>query len=180
MRNGRGKRDERIRELRERGLSLRAIGRRVGLGRSQVSRILDAMATGDPAAIVSAVAYEDELHAAHITPEMIAADLDIWRRLSSVERYRFAHIKGGWWVPAHDPDHQLCCLAHGYDPDWFDSDGRYVATDSLVPTRGSRQTSSVPTTRFEALRATQSHERGRGGVIRMGRPPGRIARRPGR
>jgi transcriptional regulator with XRE-family HTH domain len=53
MKNGKGKRDEHIRELRELGLSLRAIGRRVGLSRMQVSRILDSLATGDPAEVVS-------------------------------------------------------------------------------------------------------------------------------
>lgn len=44
MRNGNGKRDQRIRDLRERGLSLRAIGRMVGLSRMQVHRILAATA----------------------------------------------------------------------------------------------------------------------------------------
>jgi hypothetical protein len=60
MKNGKGKRDEHIRELRERGLSLRAIGRRVGLSRMQVSRILDSLATGDPAEVVSVLADADD------------------------------------------------------------------------------------------------------------------------
>ncbi len=139
--NGKPKRDERIRELHERGLSLRAIGRRVGLRRQQVHRILAAMATGEPGEVVAVLAADEELHAAHITVDMIAADPDIWRRLSCLERY--AHIEGGWWVPPHDPDHQMCCVAHGIDPDWFDPEKR-------------------------AMRAPQSREWVRGGVIPSG------------
>ncbi len=45
VRNGNGKRDERIRALHERGLSLRAIGRRVGLSHGHVRRVLAAMQT---------------------------------------------------------------------------------------------------------------------------------------
>jgi hypothetical protein len=41
--NGNGKRDERIRALHERGLSLRAIGRRVRLSHGHVRRILAAI-----------------------------------------------------------------------------------------------------------------------------------------
>jgi AraC-like DNA-binding protein len=58
--NGKGKRDERIRELHERGLSLRAIGRRVGLSRQQVHRILAAMATGEPGEVVAVLADVDD------------------------------------------------------------------------------------------------------------------------
>ena len=46
----------------------------------QVSRILDSLAAGDPAVTLTALADVTELHAAEITPEMIAADPDIWRR----------------------------------------------------------------------------------------------------
>lgn len=47
MRNGR--RNEKIRELRERGLSLRAIGRKVGLSAQQINRILAATEPQTPA-----------------------------------------------------------------------------------------------------------------------------------
>ena len=111
MKNGKGKRDRLIRELREQGYSVRAIGRRVGLSGMQVSRILDSLAAGDPAVTLTALGDVTELHAAYIAPEMIAADPDIWRRCNPVERYRFQFIAGGFAVPAHDPDHELCCLA---------------------------------------------------------------------
>ena len=60
MKNGNGKRDERIRELREQGWSLRAIGCKVELSRMQVSRILDSVVPGDPAKDLSAPADADD------------------------------------------------------------------------------------------------------------------------
>jgi hypothetical protein len=78
-------------------------------------KLAAAMAGGEPGAVVAAIT--DDVAAEDLTAEQLA-DPDVWRQLDPLERNRFGHIPGGKRVPLHDDDHQLCCIAHGLDPDW--------------------------------------------------------------
>jgi hypothetical protein len=107
------------------GQSFRQIARAIGIPASSVQRCFQRASKREAARqqLVLDVAPAEARAA-----DEVATIPELWPALSALERYRLSHLSEALASshaipPLHDPDHQLCCIAHGHDPNWRPDDG---------------------------------------------------------